>query len=161
MDYYVSKKAGSLLFRKPNKLHLVAGDHIPADYWNALPGEAQQSMLAEGTVEGFDDPDSVELAPAPAVVQPIKIGVGKDQFMPEAKVQPGTRHDAALDKLIAEQERARELLQQSKIDARKARSGDGVVEVELPIDDDDEDDFDDDLTDAEREAIRRFDAGED
>ena len=159
MDYYVSKKAGSLMFRKPNKLHLVAGDHIPSDYWNALPGESQQSLLREGAVEGFADPDNVELAPAPAVVQPIKIGCSKTGFMPEAKVQPGQRHDAALDKLVAEQEKARELLHRAKIDARKSRSGDGVVEVQLPVEDDEDDE--DDLTDAEREAIRRFDAGED
>ena len=148
MDYYVSKKAGSILIRKPSKLHLVAGDHIPAAHWEALPGETRAQMIAEETVEGFEDPDSVKLSEAP-VKQQIPIGVGKDAFMPEATVQPGQRRDAALDELIAKQRSA-------LVDADEGGSPDGIVQVELPPEDEDEDEEFEDLTPEEQAAIRRI-----
>lgn len=150
MDYYVSKKAGSILLRAPNKLHLVAGDHIPTAHWNAIEGAVRAQFIKDGVVEGFEDPDSVKLSEAPPVVQPIKIGVGKTKFMEEAKVQPGERRDAALDKLLKEQRDA-------KVDARKESSPDGVVHVELPPDEDDDED-EDALTDEELAAIRLIEA---
>ena len=150
MDYYVSKKAGSILLRKPNRLHLVAGDHIPTVYWDALGAAAQQSLMAEGAVEGFTDPDSVQLAEAPPIEQPIRIGVSDREFMAEAKVQRGVRHDRALSEL-EQLDRERE---QSMVDMEAGGSPDGVIKVELPPEDLDE--GDEDLTDEERDEIRRM-----
>ncbi len=152
MDYYVSKKAGSILIRKPSKLHLVAGDHVPTPHWEALPEETRRQMIDEGTVEGFEDPDNVKLSEAPVEKQAIPIGVGDGKFMAEATVQPGRRFDAALDALIAKQHA-------SRVDPDEGGSPDGIVLVELPDEDEIENLIDEefeDLTPEERAAIRRI-----
>lgn len=163
MDYYVSKKAGSLLFRQPHKMQLVAGEHIPADVWNQVDSTVQADLLKTGMVEGFDDPDNVKLSDP--VIEGPRIGVGNDKFMPEATVQRGERHDEALQKLIKEQEeRARKAKEDSEVDPEQGGSADGVVQVELPPEEDDDDyDYDDesdedDLTPEELAAIREMDA---
>jgi hypothetical protein len=150
MDYYVTKTGGSLLFREPRKLKLVAGDHIPAEFWNTLKADAQAVLIRDGAVEGFDDPDSVQLSEPAAPEQPIKIGVGKGDFMPEARVQRGERRDAALEELMQKQ-------RQAEVDAENGGSPDGVVQVELPAEDEFEDDDEfDDLTPEERAEILRL-----
>lgn len=159
MDYYVSKKAGSIMFRRPRKHHLIAGDHIPAEVWEAVEASTQAELLKTGMVEGFEDPDSVQLS-EPEQEQLPRVGVGNDDFMPEAKVQRGERRDAELERLIAEQE-ARKA--ESEVDPERGGSADGVVKVELPPEEDDEDLDDEDLdadesdlTDEERAAIEEM-----
>jgi hypothetical protein len=156
MDYYVSKKAGSIMFRAPKKAHLVAGDHIPAAAWDAIPASSQQELLKTGMVEGFEDVDSVKLSDAPSEDLP-RVGSGNKDFMPEAKVQSGKRVDAKLQELEAAQAKAAEQAKaDSEVDLEEGGSADGVVQVELPADEDDEDeglDVEDSLTEEELEAL--------
>jgi len=152
MDYYVSKKAGSIMFRQPKKQHLVAGDNIPAEVWNAVVESSRQELLNTGMVEAFEDVDSVMLSDAPVEELP-RVGSGNKKFMPEAKVQAGKRVDAKLEALKKEQA-ARDLKakEDSEVDREGGGSADGVVKIELPADEDD-DDFEDGLTAEEMEAL--------
>lgn len=156
MEYYVSKKAGSIMFRKPHKRHLKAGDHIPHEVWdNVVPGN-QAELLKTGMVEMFEDPDSVKLS-EPQPEQLPKVGVGRDKFMPEATVQPGDRKDDKLQALVREQqERAQQAQRASEVDEEAGGSEDGVVKVELPPEVDEDDESDDDMTDEERETIEQM-----
>ena len=158
MDYYVSKKAGSIMFRQPKRHHLVAGTHIPAEVWEAVPTASQEELLKTGMVEGFDDPDSVQLSEPPQEDLP-KVGVGKDKFMPEAKVQAGKRVDAKLKELEEAQAKAEaQAKEESEVDLEEGGSADGVVQVELPADEDEDEDLDveDSLTDEELEALQEM-----
>tara|TARA_R110002094_G_scaffold220250_1_gene192767 strand:+ start:6446 stop:6952 length:507 start_codon:yes stop_codon:yes gene_type:complete len=160
MDYYVSKKAGSIMFRAPKKAHLVAGDHIPAEAWAGIPESSQQELLNTGMVEGFDDVDSVKLSDAPEENLP-RVGSGANDFMPEAKVQQGKRVDAKLKELEDAQAKAEaQAKADSEVDLEEGGSADGVVQVEQPpeeADEDDEDlDVEDSLTDEELEALREM-----
>tara|TARA_R110002095_G_C4251957_1_gene240431 strand:+ start:25020 stop:25520 length:501 start_codon:yes stop_codon:yes gene_type:complete len=158
MDYYVSKKAGSIMFRAPKKAHLVAGDHIPAEAWAGIPESSQQELLNTGMVEGFTDVDTVVLADAPSENLP-RVGSGNKDFMPEAKVQQGERVDVKLKELEAAQAKAAEQAKdESEVDLEEGGSADGVVQVELPADEDEDEDLDveDSLTDEELEALREM-----
>lgn len=158
MDYYVTKKAGSIIFRAPRKHHLVAGDHVPPEVWSATASDVRAELLRSGMVEGFDDPDSVVLDdPEPESLP--RVGVGKHEFMAEAHVQRGERRDRALEELAREQERRR---RESEVDVERGGSADGVVKVEMPPEDDEDVDFDEgDLTPEELAEIRRMESEED
>tara|TARA_R110002096_G_scaffold77443_2_gene182356 strand:- start:3566 stop:4060 length:495 start_codon:yes stop_codon:yes gene_type:complete len=153
MDYYVSKKAGSIMFRAPKKAHLCAGDHIPAEAWAAIPESSRQELLNTGMVEGFDDVDSVKLSDAPEENLP-RVGSGSNDFMPEAKVQQGKRVDAKLKELEDAQAKAEaQAKSDSEVDLEEGGSADGVVQVEMPGDEDEDLDVEDSLTEEELEAL--------
>lgn len=154
MSYYVTKIAGSILFRSPHKLHVLAGQEIPQEHWDAVDSQVRAEFLRSGMVSEHVDPD--EPAPSPIAGMPVP-GAPEDGFMPEAKVQPGKRVDAELERIRAEQEAAERA-------AAAAEADDVQVEVDEPEaaeDEDDEDDEgDDDLTPEERDEIRRLEQGE-
>lgn len=160
MEYYVTKKAGSVLFRKPRRRHVLAGEHIPAEFWAEVREDARAELLRSGMVQGFQDPDSVRLdEPEPDPNAPV-VGVGNNEFMPEAHVQPGKRRDKQLDELAREQRRATlKAKAESEVDPDLGGSADGVVRVELPPEEDDEEFDDSDLTAEELAEIRRMEEG--
>lgn len=160
MDYYVTKKAGSILLRSPSKLHALAGQHIPVAHWQALPADVRARMIADGSVQGFEDPDSVRLPEPPKEALP-GVGVRKDEFMPEARVLRGERRDAALEALIAEQKaRSQKAREDSEVDQEAGGSADGVVQVELPQEDEGDEDFDE-LSDEDLDIVRDLEREED
>lgn len=131
--HYVSKKAGSLLFTRPTRQLLIAGQHIPDAMWDGVDSSVQQDLLATGMVEIHDDPDNVRLAdPVPEVLP--RVGVGKNDFMAEAKIQRGERVDAKLEAL-----RAQAAAEAEAKHAEGESSQDGVVQVEH--EDEDEEDY--------------------
>lgn len=160
MDYYVTKKAGSILCRSPHKRQFLAGDCIDPQHWDKIGPEQQRELLDTGMVEAHEGPETYEPSDAPPLQGP-RVGVGKDGFMPEARVQRGERVDAKLEQLRKEQEqRDAEARKASEVDPERGGSRDGVVRVELPPeeDEDDQDDYDDSLTEEERHMLMELDA---
>ena len=162
MDYYVSKKAGSIMFRYPRKIHLTAGSHITMEMWEAIPPSSQKDLIATGMVEGFEDADSVKMSDAPQEELP-RVGTGNKEFMAEAKVQSGERVDSKLEALQKEQaERDAKAKAESEVDLDEGGSADGVVQVEMPADEDDdmdlidEVDAEDSLTQEELDALQEM-----
>jgi len=170
MHYYMTRKGGSMVFRLDTpegrvKKHIVAGQSIPADCLEFLGQAKVDGHVKSGTFVAIADdavPSDSDLGAAD--VNPIPIGTGDKDFMPEAQALPGKQKDQALLNLLAEQERIKT---ETTIDEEMGGTPDGAVKVERPVDedDDDEDDYLDDeyedmMTDAEREAIAKIERGE-
>jgi hypothetical protein len=163
MHYYMTRKAGSMIFRlvredkSRNKKHVLAGQEIPADCLAHLGETKVASLVAEGAFVAAEDGELPNLGQLD--VAPIRIGTSDKDFMPESQAAPGKQHDEALLNLLAAQE-ARKV--EATIDEEIGGTPDGLVKVERPVDEDDEDDdeYEAMMTDAERDAIAAIEAGD-
>jgi hypothetical protein len=161
MHYFMTRRGGSMIYRVPGraKVHILAGQQIP-DYCVEWLGEKKvAAFVADGVfapLPAGQTPSDSDLGQPD--VNPIPVGVGDKEFMPEAKALPGKQRDQALRNLLAEQE-ARKA--RTYVDSEAGGSPDGAVKVTLPPEelDSDYDDYEEMLTDREREAISAIERG--
>lgn len=162
MNFYITRKCGSMIFRFPNgdgrkvKRQVLSGEAIPRAALLAMGESRVRSMVAEGAFVAIEEnaiPSDMQLGEPD--VNPQRVGVGDREFMPEARALPGRRRDEALDRLLDEQEAKKT---RTTIDEDIGGTPDGAIKVERPEEDEDEDDYDDeDLTSEERDAIEAID----
>ena len=164
MHYYMTRKGGSMIFRLTAeddtrvKKHILAGQSIPDDCLAFLGEKKVAGHIAAGTFVAVEEgavPSDADLGEAD--VNPITVGVGDEDFMPEATAQPGKQRDEALQNLLDEQERRKA---ETTIDEEVGGTPDGAIKVTRPVDDDDDDgEYADLMTDVERDAVAAIESG--